>query len=601
MSNDNIKEPTDALRKLMKGSKAEKLPGLRTGWQAMNRLFGPVGGMERGKFAMIGGLYNNYKTGLLYDLFAQFCTLNEADESEGLKPLNILFTTETLPSVIYGFLYESLTSRSSKEVTLNEIEATVNEKLSEGDFDFKIIHVDPFKFKSVDLTVKLQSFIDEGYDIHSVCFDMFMFLNNPDKSPHATLHYLKNYMADKNILFVSTEGVTQEAMALCRDNKPDALKIIADGNYWQYSNQIPHIVDYEIFVNIVESAGDSYLHVVRGMGDIDDPAPFEQRSFYLPFATGRSGLLADIDSKDISVSKLRKGPLDVVTNRFKPEKILYESGGFVIASGTWKEPDRGQVENKLACRWHPEEGIGYPNGFGRPQWMNLGRLQLADAEEHKLSQFAKRLRLTFNPDHSEVVVGQWVRIKDEWYLVNYIYGSEGNMVSAMGRGKSGPFPIDSAEIDEVSDGRSTLGIWHDLKSKGDYLVWITPRGALATTKVDDTINQNGNIIQKNIYLEGDFVWDDKYQVVSEHIGYTYMLDQHYLIGKLSGDLTEDELHTQVRRMGRHFAVDVIRDIKDLKEGHNDECRMEDEIKFHSMDVFHGDLVLDAIYYNLTEV
>ncbi|MAP21378.1 MAG: hypothetical protein CL582_10625, partial [Alteromonadaceae bacterium] len=108
------------------------------------------------------------------------------------------------------------------------------------------------------------------------------------------------------------------------------------------------------------------------------------------------------------------------------------------------------------------------------------------------------------------------------------------------------------------------------------------------------------IIQKNIYLEGDFIWDDKYQVVSEHIGYTYMLDQHYLIGKLSGDLTEDELHTQVRQMGRHFAVDVIRDIKDLKEGHNDECRMEDDIKFHSMDVFHGDLLLDAIYYDVTE-
>ncbi|MAP22955.1 MAG: hypothetical protein CL582_18680, partial [Alteromonadaceae bacterium] len=502
MSNDNIKEPTEALRELMKGSKVETLPGFISGWKAVNRLFGPTGRLVRGKFGLIGGLTHNYKTGLLVDLFTDFCTLNKPDDVDGgSKPLNIYYSTETTPSQLFCEIYESMTNLSSKSVDITEIEGTVVRELARAGFNYEIVTVDPTRFSSADLINSLQGYIEAGYDVCSVFFDNVALTRKRGETLDSALRSLKDFMSKSNILFIGTHGLSQKSMTIKRNGQANFLGEIADEDPWDEGNQIPHICDIEIFVDTAESSGEHYLQIARGLGSVDDPDPFEMRNFYLPFSKNGRRLKLESGDQDISVTKLRSDPLQLKTNRFKPEEILYESGGFVIASGTWTEPDSNGVSDKLACRWHPQDGIGYPNGFGRPQWMNLGRLRRDDVEVHKLSKFAKRIKLNFNPDHSEIVVGQWARIGDEWYLVNYVYGSEGNMVSAMGRGKSGPFPIDTTEIDEVSDGRSTLGIWHDLKSKGDYLVWITPRGALATTKVDDTINQNGNIIQKNIYLE----------------------------------------------------------------------------------------------------
>lgn len=599
MSNDNIQEPTDALCELMKGAKREELPGFKTRWKAMNRLLSPTGKLERGKSVLIGGLEHNYKTGLLTDLFVDCCVLNSPDDVAKDKSLNIYITTETLKSMVISDIYESMTgSPCDNGVTVEDF---VNDGLGKSGFHYQIFQTNSNAFDYNDLIDKLQFHIDTGWDVHCVFIDNVLLVNNKSTNLDLMLAKLKEFMSKNNILFAGTHWLSQEAHRAKLSNSSSFLENIVDDNLWLGGNQIPHLFDIELFVDTAESSGKHYLHVARGMGDGEVDTPFKNRNFYLPFSEYCSRVKSDTGDVDISIDRLRSDPLELNTNRFKPDEILFESGGFVIASGTWTEPGGNPISNKLACRWHPDEGVGYPNGRGYPQWMNLGRLMKHDVEEHKLSKFGKRIKLNFDPDHSEITVGNWVKARGDWFLVNYVYGSSGSMVSAMGRGKSGPFPVEVEDIDEVETGLSTLGIWHAIKARGDYLVWITPRGALATTKVDNSINQNGNIIQKNIYLEGDFIWDDKYQVVSEHIGYSYMLDQHYLIGKLSGDLTEDELHTQVRQMGRHFAVDVIRDIKDLKDGHNVECRMEDDIKFKTMDVFHGDLVLNAIYYDLIEV
>jgi len=54
------------------------------------------------------------------------------------------------------------------------------------------------------------------------------------------------------------------------------------------------------------------------------------------------------------------------TGRFKVHDIVYNKDGFAVARGYWDE----KTELGLGCRWH-EEGIGYPQTFGKPQWMAL--------------------------------------------------------------------------------------------------------------------------------------------------------------------------------------------------------------------------------------
>ncbi|SDS22137.1 hypothetical protein SAMN05216421_1124 [Halopseudomonas xinjiangensis] len=55
------------------------------------------------------------------------------------------------------------------------------------------------------------------------------------------------------------------------------------------------------------------------------------------------------------------------TSKFKVDRILFNKGGFAIAAGYWEGGDKPS----LACRWHEPDGIGYPQTFGKPQWMIL--------------------------------------------------------------------------------------------------------------------------------------------------------------------------------------------------------------------------------------
>ncbi len=56
------------------------------------------------------------------------------------------------------------------------------------------------------------------------------------------------------------------------------------------------------------------------------------------------------------------------TSKFKVHDIVYNKGGFAVARGHWES----QPELGLGCRWHDEDGgIGYPQTFGKPQWMAL--------------------------------------------------------------------------------------------------------------------------------------------------------------------------------------------------------------------------------------
>lgn len=56
------------------------------------------------------------------------------------------------------------------------------------------------------------------------------------------------------------------------------------------------------------------------------------------------------------------------TSKFQVKEIIYNKDGFAIATGYW---DGNKSALGLGCRWHEDGGLGYPQTYGKPQWMKL--------------------------------------------------------------------------------------------------------------------------------------------------------------------------------------------------------------------------------------
>ena len=62
------------------------------------------------------------------------------------------------------------------------------------------------------------------------------------------------------------------------------------------------------------------------------------------------------------------------TGNFIPEKEIYDDGEFIIMDGQWVVSKRDEPLETDFCtcvRWYSGDSIGYPNAFGRAQWMVL--------------------------------------------------------------------------------------------------------------------------------------------------------------------------------------------------------------------------------------
>jgi hypothetical protein len=186
--------------------------------------------------------------------------------------------------------------------------------------------------------------------------------------------------------------------------------------------------------------------------DPEDKTPLETIEKLKPLL-----LLAErID--DIKNSVELKGVMSVITSQFKPESILFHDKDFYVASGKWVS---GNVDD-LACRYHSNEGLGYPNGMGNRQWMRLP-VALKDVVVENIES----LMIQFKKSPLNVEVGQWIRTKDDsWHLATYLYGND-EMVSAIGLGKSDDYPILIKEIVEVAKASSALHKYH----RGRILLW----------------------------------------------------------------------------------------------------------------------------------
>lgn len=83
------------------------------------------------------------------------------------------------------------------------------------------------------------------------------------------------------------------------------------------------------------------------------------------------------------------------TSKFQVVEIVYNRQGFALARGYW-EGDTSVLRH--ACRWHEDGGIGYPQTFGKPQWMllpNEAHYERVETIEPLLPAHNSRVTITF--------------------------------------------------------------------------------------------------------------------------------------------------------------------------------------------------------------
>lgn len=177
---------------------------------------------------------------------------------------------------------------------------------------------------------------------------------------------------------------------------------------------------------------------------------------------------------NIHADDVEAGILDIKTRRFNPHKIVFQRGGFFIARGIWDNKSY-----KYACRWQEEDGPGYPNAFGRPQWMLLN-IETSEVEEVSNTLGEEFLQLQLRKTPRVIRAGCAIRLKDrsDWYMLCHVQGG-GRTGFACGLGKSGDFPVELDEVEEVREFEepTLLNRWHG----DDHCLWMDHRGRIFTT------------------------------------------------------------------------------------------------------------------------
>ena len=80
------------------------------------------------------------------------------------------------------------------------------------------------------------------------------------------------------------------------------------------------------------------------------------------------------------------------TSKFKVHDIIFNNGEFALARGYWED----ETKLSLACRWH-DDGIGYPETFGKPQWMMFPREVSVDIANALDLPTKAKVAITFHP------------------------------------------------------------------------------------------------------------------------------------------------------------------------------------------------------------
>ena len=274
-------------------------------------------------------------------------------------------------------------------------------------------------------------------------------------------------------------------------------------------------------------------------------------------------------------------PLELKTKVFTPDVVVYSHQGFVIVKGFWHKPidQTGHEGNpnwpkqtripKLACRFHDYgNNIGYPNGHGHQQWMDLpADVRSIQSIDNPLAP--EGITLTFRGALDTPTNGMPIRIDNGWHIVTYTYGKADEMVSAIGLGKGGSYPIPLSAIHEVGpkDALSTLGKWH----KGREILWMTKSGILYLSFMQDQseIGQvnNGNVysmmqLHAPVFTTMIPIAERKHPVTfgeTTDLCYTYQLNDMILLREFPQGTPNEKIYTAAALLAKQAGEVLIKE------------------------------------------
>lgn len=248
-----------------------------TGWQGLNRML--QGGFRRGKTVVIGALQHKFKTGFTLSLFRDFCTLNTPVLMDpNRKPLLIRISFEDEIQTNIEFLYqlfkESETGKFEKikpDTPPEELSKYVMDRLSVNGFHVKLLRVDPSQWSYKDVFNKIVEYETQGYEVQLCMLDYLAMLPTTGCDQGAMgwdvrdlYRRTRNFMAARNILFITPHQLSTEAKALKRAGVPNFVKEIAEKGYWDKCKTVDNEVDLELYIDLEKINNETFLAIQRG-------------------------------------------------------------------------------------------------------------------------------------------------------------------------------------------------------------------------------------------------------------------------------------------------------------------------------------------------
>lgn len=300
----------------------------RTGWQALNRML--RGGFRSATASTVGALNHNYKTGFTMSIWMQLVRFNKPlkqEKNPTRKPMAARVSLEDSLELNLQFMFQYLKANEGIVLRPQEVEAFNEEEMARytkesmeaTGFSIHMSRVDPSNWGIQDLMSYIIGLEAKGYYIEIFVLDYMTMMQTiglplagagTDKKE--LLKRIRNFMAARDIVFISPLQLSTEAQQLRRNGTPDArfVKEIADKQYYADSKQLANEIDLELFLNKVYHNNKWYLSVGRGKHRLPGVTEEEDKYFLLPFRDKYTPLLEDVDKDDSSLKSLPRAGSD---------------------------------------------------------------------------------------------------------------------------------------------------------------------------------------------------------------------------------------------------------------------------------------------------
>lgn len=310
----------DSLKDMLSKASEEISAGgiMKTGIQAINRMFGENDGFMRGESWVIGALQHNFKSGFLMTILKGLVTYNKPLMlNKKKKPMILFITLENSITQNILWLYQSFKENETNEpcdirnISIEEAAAYVNQKFTANKYHVIMRRFNPTEFTYRDLFNVLLKYEADGYEIHALLID-YLNMMNKDGCVKDTIggdvrdlfRRVRNFCNPRKMLFISPAQLSSEAKNIVRSTGGEGfVKEIANKGYYDSCKLIDQEVDGEIYIHIEKVNGKSYLTVQRGKhrkaGKI---TPEEDLYTILPFEEN-GAIRDDVGKEDSSMKK----------------------------------------------------------------------------------------------------------------------------------------------------------------------------------------------------------------------------------------------------------------------------------------------------------